>query len=91
MNDPFPVEQARTWAEKKLAGQPDNTSARIGKMYLEAFARQPSAEELAKTIRFLELQAQRHGTSLAESPHHLATWTDLAHALINAKEFFFVP
>ena len=91
MNDPFPVEQARTWAEKTLAGQPDNTAARIKGMYLEAFARQPSAEELAKTIRFLELQAQRHGTSLAESPHHLATWADLAHALINAKEFYFVP
>jgi len=91
MNDPFPVEQARTWAEKTLASQPDGTAARIERMYLEAFARQPSAEELAKTERFLELQAQRHGTSLAESPHHLATWADLAHALINAKEFYFVP
>jgi hypothetical protein len=91
LNDPFPVAQALVWAEKRLAAQPDDTAARIGRMYLEAFARQPSAEELAKTMRFLELQAQRHGTSLAESPHHLATWTDLAHALINAKEFFFVP
>jgi hypothetical protein len=29
--------------------------------------------------------------SLAESPRHPATWADFAHALINAKEFVFVP
>ncbi|NBW85389.1 MAG: DUF1553 domain-containing protein [Planctomycetia bacterium] len=91
MNDPFPVEQARAWAEKTLAGPPQAAEGRIGRMYMEAFARRPSAEELATSLRFLQAQVERHGTSLAESPHHLAAWADLAHALINAKEFVFVP
>ena len=60
-------------------------------MYLEAFARRPSAEELAKAGLFLESQAARYSTSLPESPRHPATWADFANALINAKEFIFVP
>ena len=28
---------------------------------------------------------------LAADPRHAAAWADLAHALINAKEFIFVP
>jgi len=91
MNDPFVVEQARLWAEKILADLQASTDDRLTRMYLEAFARRPSAAERADATRFLEAQATRHGTSLAESPRHVATWADLAHALFNAKEFVFVP
>ena len=91
MNDPFVVEQAHLWAEKILADTEASADARITRMYLEAFARRPSAEELAKAGLFLESQAARYSTSLPESPRHPATWADFAHALINAKEFIFVP
>ena len=91
MNDPFVTEQAGLWAKKTLRDESLPPEARIDTMYREAFARVPTAEERAAAIEFLVVQAGQHGVTLANEPRHEATWTDLAHALINTKEFIFVP
>jgi hypothetical protein len=91
MNDPFVIEQAAEWAEKALRDESLSPAARIDRMYREAFARGPTAEERAAAINFLAAQATRHGVTVADQPRHEATWADLAHALINTKEFIFVP
>jgi cytochrome c553 len=91
MNDPFVVEQATLWARKAVADEAVSTEQRIDRMYLEAFARPPSAGERAAAVGFLAAQARLHGGDLADQPRHEAAWADLAHALINAKEFVFVP
>jgi len=91
MNDPFVAEQAALWARKTLADQSLSTPQRIDRMYHEAFARPATAAEQAAAVGFLEAQARLHGANLAEQPRHEAAWTDLAHALVNAKEFIFVP
>ena len=53
-------------------------------MYLAAFSRPPSAAELAACTEFLEQQGSLGQASEA------ALWTDLAHVLINAKEFIYL-
>lgn len=70
LNDPFIVEQTGKWTEK-TGGVGDD---RIERLYLEAFARRPSATELAACRTFLTTR----------------DWSALGHALVNTKEFIFV-
>jgi hypothetical protein len=91
MNDPFVMEQAAVWARKTLRDESLPPEARIDTMYRQAFARRPTAEERAAAFEFLTAQATQHGVSFAAAPRHEATWADFAHALINTKEFIFVP
>jgi len=60
-------------------------------MYRQAFARGPDGVELASARAFLAAQAARHGGDFAADPRQAAAWADLAHALMNTKEFIFVP
>ena len=91
MNDPFVTEQAGLWAKKTLRDESLPPEVRIEAMYREAFARVPTAEEQTAALEFLATQAGQHGVTFAADPRHEATWADLAHALINTKEFIFVP
>ena len=91
MNDPFVIEQAGLWAKKILADEALTPESRVERMYLEAFSRPPQAEELAGAIEFLTQQARLHGVDFSSNPRCEAAWADLAHALINSKEFIFVP
>jgi hypothetical protein len=77
MNDPFVVEQAERWATRVRA-ECDEPGERIRWMYLSAFARQPTEQELQLALQFV-------GDSTAEE-----RWAELAHALINTKEFIFL-
>ena len=91
MNDPFVTEQATLWARKTLADPTLTTDQRIDRMYGEAFARHPEADEREAATAFLSAQTTLHGGSFADDPRLEAAWTDLAHALFNAKEFIFLP
>ncbi len=77
MNDPFVHSQADLWAKRVLAEQASDES-RVRGMYLDAFARPPTLAELRACQAFLG------GTP------DLRKWADLAHVLINTKEFYFV-
>jgi len=91
MNDPFVTEQAAVWARRTLADPQMPPEARIERMYLEAFARRPEPDETAAALGFLAAQTARHGADFAADPRQQAAWADLAHALVNTKEFIFVP
>jgi len=91
MNDPFVREQSLLWARRTLAEPELTAEARIERMYREAFARAPRPEEREAVLGFLAEQARLHGSDFAADPRHEAAWADLAHALVNAKEFIFVP
>jgi hypothetical protein len=84
MNDPFVHQQAELWAKRVLASG-RTAEERITAMYLAAFARPPSAEELRLCVEFLD--QQQGSSSKREDP---ATWADLAHVLFNSKEFVFL-
>ena len=85
MNDPFVAEQSLAWARKLLADKDASAESRIGRMYAEAFSRQPTPEETAAAISFLESQAREYGLSAAGTDERV--WADLGHVLYNVKEF----
>lgn len=77
MNDPFVVGQSKKWAER-VDAEPSSMDSRIDQMYQAAFTRLPSEREKNIALDFLADTAQ-------------PMWTDFAHALINTKEFIFLP
>jgi cytochrome c553 len=92
LNDPMVVEQSRVWARRVLADKNAATTAqdRIRRMYLSAFARPPSDEELADDLAFLDQQAAALGSKPAERMANEQAWADLCHVLFNVKEFIFI-
>ena len=85
MNDPFVVGQATLWG-KKLLNEFSAKDERVRSLYETAFSRPPSKLEMDATQSFLDEQAKLHGVS----EDHELPWKDLAHAIINAKEFIFL-
>ena len=91
MNDSFVTEQAQVWAKKLLADKSLATSEnRISRMYLEAFSREPTSEETAAALEFLAEQAKEYGLAAARASSDNRVWADLAHVILNVKEFVFV-
>lgn len=89
MNDPFVVEQAKTWAKRMIVEESD-IGMRIKKLYEMSCARPPTTEELQDALAFL----QQQGMELKLNPEQVKTdervWADLCHVLWNVKEFAFV-
>jgi cytochrome c553 len=85
LNNPFVVQQARTWAERVLGQRGLRTRQRVGWMYVTAFGRPPSASELEEGQAFLAEQGKQYG-----SADDIRAWSDLAHVLVNVKEFVFL-
>jgi hypothetical protein len=85
MNDPFVQEQAKLWGQRTIEAGGD-VGARVRRMYLEAFARGPSEEELEAASAFVADQARGYDGDANDA----RIWGDLAHVLMNAKEFIFV-
>ncbi|TWU47888.1 PSD1 and planctomycete cytochrome C domain-containing protein [Rubripirellula reticaptiva] len=78
MNDPLVVELSKKWAETVMSRH-DSMDDRIADLYQSAFARQPTSAEQKIATRFIGDEQ--------ELPQR---WADLAHALVNTKEFIFL-
>ncbi len=85
MNDPFVVQQADSWA-KRAFEQSESTQSRIVWLYQTAFAREPSDKETNAAIDYLERESLQRDLPVND----LQIWKDLAHVLINTKEFIFL-
>jgi hypothetical protein len=87
LNDRFVIESARIWAERLVAEKADsNAEQRIRRMFAAAFAREPAANEITASEKYLEV-ASGSGASLMENA---TAWRDFAQSLFNAKEFIFL-
>jgi hypothetical protein len=89
MNDPFVLEQAKLWAKSTLSRERSDRD-RIDQMYRDAFSRPASSEEIDTVQAFLTQQSQALGLTESQRATDPRPWTDLAHALMNTKEFIFV-
>jgi hypothetical protein len=85
MNDPFVVQQATHWSVRAMAYSTD-PQTRIAWMIQSAFARPATAGEIEAAEQFLSAQAADRNVPVNDP----VLWADLAHALINTKEFIFL-
>lgn len=89
MNNPFVVEQAGLWGGRIFENAEATDKTKIEAMYLSAFGRTPTPEELSAALEFIE--SQKPAAVAGESDAALRKpWTDLAHALFNVAEFIYV-
>ncbi|MBS0207683.1 MAG: PSD1 domain-containing protein [Planctomycetes bacterium] len=86
MNNPLVIDQAERWARRALTDEPSDPARRVNQMYLAAFARPATPDELQAALEFVAANSTPSG-----GPQDAAVWGDLAHALLNASEFVFVP
>lgn len=86
MNDSFVVEQASKWAARMIE-QHETFEPRIVAMYQSAFARPPTVAEIETARQFFSAAKSSDATPLQDDE----LWADYAHALINTKEFIFLP
>jgi len=90
MNDPFVLQQAKRWAGE-VANQKDlSARRRIAMMYQSAFSRPPTDREIDRAAAFLENQSTERGFDAISAELRPEVWADLAHGLMNAKEFIFL-
>ncbi len=90
LNDPFVHDQAAVWAKQVLHDPQRDDGRRVSDMYRAAFARNPSAEELAAAATFLEHQRCLHQSAASDAEREQRAWGDMCHALFNAKEFVYI-
>ena len=89
LNDPLVVELADDWSKQAVKNTPgtdfDAASKRIEWMYLSAFGRYPTEQETATSIAFLSSKTTDKAYDFNDT-----CWSELAHALVNTKEFIFL-
>ena len=76
LNDPSVQHEAALWA-KRIEAIDAPEVQRITRMYLEAFAREPSKDEVSRAAGFLQACEKD-------------AWRNFAHAVFNMKEFLYV-
>lgn len=89
LNDPFVIESARAWAAALVALEP-NADPRLRRMFATAFARPPSAEELARSRAYLADLAHAADVPAVSLAANERVWQDFAQSLFNLKEFIYV-
>lgn len=88
LNSPMVMEQTRLWGERLCRETPEaSTPARIQQLYMEAFSRQPSPKEGEAAAQFIQESAAAN--QLDENAPRV--WAELCHALVNVKEFVYIP
>ncbi|MDX1963211.1 MAG: PSD1 and planctomycete cytochrome C domain-containing protein [Pirellulales bacterium] len=90
MNDPFVKQQAERWALRLTQRLPENEEARIQRMFAEIFGRPATAPEVTLAQEFLARQVAVYQEAKTEKPQ-IQAWNDLCHAVINMKEYLYVP
>jgi hypothetical protein len=90
MNDPFVIAQAKLWADQVLQDKSADVRTRVTKMYQTAFGREPDEREIAAATAFLDKQGAELGLPTEQRTTDAHVWADLAHALMNVKEFVFL-
>ena len=90
LNDPFIISEARTCAERLLAQPAGSVEERIDDLFRTALGRGPSSQELERFRGLAAELAGLHQVPREELLSSLTVWKDLAHAVLNLKEFLYM-
>jgi hypothetical protein len=81
LNNPFVLARAKSWAGKLAKAEP-NEKARVALAYREAYGREPTTEDMARALAFLERYAKSADRSKA--------WVAWCQTVFSSSEFLSV-
>lgn len=87
MNDPFIHDQANKWANRLLEKDLGTTQEKLQSIYVQAFSRAASEEEIQNANHTLNDLAKNYERPLNELENDPQLWTDYCHIIFNLKEF----
>lgn len=91
MNDPFVISQAKIMAEKLLKQDDLSFKERIAWVYMHAFSRTPSEEEVANASAFIkQLTNMKKADNTNTNYVDLEVWKEYCHSIFNLKEFLYL-
>lgn len=89
LNDPFVIDQSAKWA-KALVTDGRGRDDRVRAMFVQAFGREATAEDVAGSWEFLAELAAEHSIPPGELETSERVWKDFAQSLFCLKEFIYV-
>ena len=90
LNDPFVISEAKTCADKLLARPAGSVEERIADLFRTALGRGPNDVEQQRFRGLAAELASLHEVPRAELLDNPEVWKDLAHAVLNLKEFLYI-
>ena len=90
LNDPFVISEAKTCAEKLLARPAGSVEERIAELFRTALGRGPTGVEEERFRGLAAELASLYEVPRAELIDNAEVWKDLAHAVLNLKEFLYI-
>ena len=85
LNHPIVKEMARRWSKRLLSDDSKTPRQRLGRMFIQAFCRSATGQELKLWTDALE-SFSKHENVMNDR----MAWTEVAHALFNTKEFIHI-
>jgi hypothetical protein len=91
LNSPFVIERAQSWAKALMADRTlSEPEARIRRMFVVAFGREPTGQEIGEVLGHIGALAKELGLREESVATSLEVWQDVAHSLMNMKEFIYL-
>jgi hypothetical protein len=91
LNDPFVLQQADYWASRLVQHPDQSADERIQSMFQAALGRFPTSEERESFAQAVRQFAELEQVPAREIQANQSVWKDLAHAVLNLKEFIYIP
>lgn len=91
LNDPFVIEAARIWSVQLIADNAPDIPRRAAQMLEIALSRPGSAEEITGLSELVQNSARLRSVPPEQLLKNQPSWQDAAHAVLNLKEFLYVP
>jgi len=90
LNSPFIISQADRWARQLVRDESPTPDERIRRMFVTAFARPPTEDELQAARAYVAVLATERKLTAVQTLLNAPLWQDFAQSLFNLKEFIYV-
>jgi hypothetical protein len=90
MNDPLVAQQAEIMAEKLLEKKLGSFEEKVQWIYMQAFSRLATSEELKKASNFFEMLSNMEGKDVSGAEKERVVWKEYCHSIFNLKEFIYL-
>jgi len=90
LNSPFVIDQAGKWAQALVHDGSDCAATRLRRMFVAAFGRSPTDEELATATEYLSVLRVGRKIRADQVLTSVPVWEDFAQSLFNLKEFIYL-